>query len=166
MLRCWWRPPRAQLRVVPRPWDGRSPGAVSFQALLDSAKASAEALGLTTGAATDLGLPRGSPQELRFRKVSCYRTSCVIPPGHPKFGPFTDHSLPFTHLSFQAFLGLFLPGRLQETLFVLARLASSILVLCPFAHRSGSSASVCSLRGSHRGLDDFELVMLRFSGQS
>ena len=39
----------------------------------------------------------------------------------------------------------------------MARLKSTFLVLCPLAQ----GPSVCSLRGSLRGLDDFELVMLR-----
>eukprot|EP00435_Cladocopium_sp_Y103_P067016 s934_g29.t1 len=53
----------------------------------------------------------------------------------------------------------------QETLFVLAQLASGgILVLCPLATQSHGGGSVCSLRGSARGLDDFELVMLSTGG--
>ncbi|CAK9107158.1 Probable galactinol--sucrose galactosyltransferase 6 (Protein DARK INDUCIBLE 10) (Raffinose synthase 6) [Durusdinium trenchii] len=48
-----------------------------------------------------------------------------------------------------------------ETLFVLARSSSGTLLLCPLAHRGSSSS--CCLRGSARGLDDFELVSLRDS---
>eukprot|EP00913_Durusdinium_trenchii_P000233 g214.t1 len=49
----------------------------------------------------------------------------------------------------------------KETLFVLARSSSGTLLLCPLAHRGSSSS--CCLRGSARGLDDFELVSLRDS---
>ena len=43
----------------------------------------------------------------------------------------------------------------------MAQLDGRILVLCPLATQSHGGGSVCSLRGSARGLDDFELVMLR-----
>ncbi|CAE7560377.1 RFS [Symbiodinium natans] len=47
-----------------------------------------------------------------------------------------------------------LPG---ETLFALARTGTSIVVLCPLANLA--KGVVASLRGSQRGLDDFEVVI-------